>query len=209
MYCKKCHQQIEKNTITCPYCGFNNSNDYEIGNTTEIDISKINGYKKPPKKHKSDPVIVTLVAMIVIGTILITRFMMYDAKPKDDNFNATTTTKEVINTKEFKFDNIRLYYTLEFDKKKDTIYLIDNPDINIKIEKVTDERYYEIVNNNETLDTSLNTIDAKTYANENIYGYLIENNKKKYHITVNYVDNISEDTQASVNKIIKSIKIKE
>ena len=209
MYCKKCHKSINQNTIGCPYCGYNNSNDYDIGDTIEIDIAKINGSKKPPKKHKSDPVIVTLVAMIVIGSILVTRYLMYDSKSNDNSYYTTTTTKEVVNTKEFKLDNIRLYYTLEFDKDKNTIYLIDNKEINIKIDTIDNDEYYEIINNNEVLDVTLNTIEAKTYANDNVYGYLLENNKKKYHITVNYTDNISEEIQSSLDKIIKSIKIKE
>jgi hypothetical protein len=209
MYCKKCHKSINKNLINCPYCGFNNSNDYEIGDTTEINIAAINGFKEPPKKNKANPTTVTMIAILLIGSVLLVRYFMYDSKAHDDAYYTTTTTKEVVNTKEYKNGEIRLYYTLDFEVLDNVITNTYDNNITIKVEQIDDKAYDEIVNNNELLDATINEIETKTYANDNNYGYLLDVNNKKYHITVNYPVNTSEETLSSINKIINSLKIKE
>ena len=209
MYCKKCHKSINKNLINCPYCGYNNSNDFEIGDTTEINIAAINGHKDPPKKNKVNPTMVTMIAILLIGSVLLVRYTLYDSKAHDESYFTTTTTKEVVNTKEYKYDDIRLYYTLDFELKDNVITYIDNNAITIKVETIDDNTYEDIITNNELLDATINEIEAKTYANDNNYGYLLTANNKKYHIIVNYPNNISEEVLSSINKVINSLKIKE
>ena len=205
MYCKQCHKKINKSNINCPFCGFNNSNDLEMGKTTEIDLRLINGYKEPPNKHKADPKLITCIAILLIGSALGITYFLRDSKANDEIYYTTTTTKEIVSTKELSIGDFKFYYTPEFKKNNTTLYLNDNESINITYSIIDDSEYYEIMNNHETLDTALNTIDAKTYAEDNYYGYLIDYNNKKYHIVINYTDDISEEVQASINKILKSI----
>ena len=206
MYCKQCHKKIEKNVINCPYCGFNNSNDFEMGKTRELDLRLINGSKEPPNKHKSNPKIA--VAIVLIIGILVVAYFVNGTKSDDSNNYTSTTTKEIVNTKEFVIDNLTFYYPLEFDVDNNKLYYIQNSQINIVFNKISDTEYFDIVNNNEVLDTTLNELDAKTYANDNNYGYLLDINNNKYHIVINYTDDIEESVQASINKILKSLIIK-
>ena len=208
MYCKQCHKKIEKNVINCPYCGFNNSNDIEMGATRELDLRLINGYKEPPNKHKSNPKIVTAVAIVLIIGILVVAYFVNGTKSDDNNNYTSTTTKEIVNTKEFKIDNLTFYYPLEFDVDNNKLYYIQNSQINITFNKINDTEYFDVMNNNEVLDTTLNEIEAKTYANDNNYGYLLDISNNKYHIVINYTDDIEETVQASINKILKSLIIK-
>jgi hypothetical protein len=120
----------------------------------------------------------------------------------------TTTTKEVVNTKEFKVGNLRFYYPEEFDVDNNTIFLKDNHDINIVFNIIDEETYVDLLSNNELLDTELNDIEAETYANENNYGYLLDIKNTKYHIVINYTSDITEENQTQINKILKSILIK-
>jgi hypothetical protein len=208
MYCKRCHSKIEKNIINCPVCGFNNSNDFEMGKTTEIDIAAINGYKEPPNKNKTNPKIIFSIAIILILSILCIKSFITDTKSYDMDKYTTTTTKEVVNTKEFKVGNLRFYYPEEFDVENNTIFLKDNHDINIVFNIIDEETYVDLLSNNELLDTELNDIEAETYANENNYGYLLDIKNTKYHIVINYTSDITEENQTQINKILKSILIK-
>ena len=207
MYCKRCHKKIEKKNINCPYCGFNNNNDLEMGVTTEIDLSEIRNIKQT-NKHKDNKIIVAIGAILIIIATLVIAYLFNGNQNNNKIDYTTTTTKEVVNTKEYKIDNLVFYYTLEFELENNKLYLIDNHDINIIFNKVDDDEYFNVLNNNEILDTTLNTIDAKTYANDNNYGYLLDIEGKKYHIEINYTDDITEETQASMNKVLKSIIIK-
>ena len=208
MYCKHCHKRIDQNIINCPYCGFNNSNDFEIGKTTELDLRLINGYKEPPNKHKANPKFITVIAILLIGSALGITYLLRDSKANDEKYYTTTTTNEITSTKAYSIGDFKFYYTPEFSKDNNTLYLNENNSININYNVIDDTEYYEILNNHETLDTALNTIDAKTYAEDGKYGYLIDYNKKKYHIVINYTSDISEEVQASINKILKSITVK-
>ena len=208
MYCKQCHSKIAKNIINCPVCGFNNSNDFEMGKTTELDLAAINGHREPPNKNKGNPKIVMYVAILLILSTLGINYLVLNSKGNSEIVYTTTTTKEVVNTKEFKVGNLKFYYTLDFDAVDNRLYLIDDQDINIEFNVIDTNTYYEIINDNEILDTLLNDIEAKTYANDNNYGYLLDINETKYHIVINYDDKITEEVQASINKILKSIIIK-
>ena len=208
MYCKRCHSKIEKNTINCPVCGFNNSNDFEMGKTTEIDIAAINGYKETHNKNKTNPKIIFSIAIILILSILCIKSFITDTRSYDIDNYTTTTTKEVVNTKEFKVGNLRFYYPEEFDVENNTIFLKDNHDINIVFNIIDEETYVDLLSNNELLDTELNDIEAETYANENNYGYLLDIKNTKYHIVINYTSDITEENQTQINTILKSILIK-
>jgi predicted nucleic acid-binding Zn ribbon protein len=202
MECNNCHRSFNKNLTTCPYCGFNNINELNETKSSKIKLNKNN-------KRKNDPTMVTIVAIILIGTVLVCRYLMYDSKADDKSYLTNTTTKEVINKNEFKKNDLLLYFPLDFDKEKDTIYYIEDRSINVKVEIIDDEKVNEIITANEILSTNINNIDAKTYANNNNYGYLLTIKNNNYHIIVSYPDNTSEEILKSLNKIIESLKVKE
>ena len=216
MYCKKCHKTINKNTITCPYCGFNNSNDFEMGQTLELDLTEIN--KVPPmtreeKIHHKKIIIAT--AILLIGAVIVVQLLLFSNKgdPKEiTTTTTTTTTKEIIVDKEYKIDNLYFYYKDEdFLLEENKLIYKENNNYNISFSIIDNDTYDEIYNNNDMLETSLNETECVTYASidDKLYGYLLDINNKKYHILVNYEDMEHEEILASINATLKSLIIKQ
>ena len=208
MYCKQCHKKINKNTINCPYCGFNNSNDFEMGKTTEIDLSEINKtpYLTKEEKHHNR-IIVIIVAILVIGVVIILKFNSLNYKGDTPNYTSTTTT-EIITNKTYTIGDFIISYNNDFRMENNVLYYKENRSYSISFTIVDAEKYFELSTNNELLDTTLNEIECSTYALDNKYGYLIDYNNKKYHIEVNYLSEDNENIQSKLSNVLKTIKSK-
>ena len=70
MYCPECSNQIEKNEITCPYCGC------ELDDTMEMEI------RRPRVKAKTIVIICAAVVLLAAAAFLVLRILYFAENPR-------------------------------------------------------------------------------------------------------------------------------
>ena len=209
MYCKKCNTLVENEDLICPYCKFDNHEDFN--ETTEIYLDRISQrVNKVEEKKRNYKTVIILLIFIISGVIIF--YLVKDGKTLANNEEIVTTTQKIVilNTK-FNYKNIVLSYSNEnFGASTNTIFYKNNNNYNITTSIVDENNYNDIINSNELLDSKLGDVDVKTYANEESFSYLLTHKDENYLISVVYdnTDTDKEAIQLEISKILNSIELK-
>lgn len=205
MYCKNCNSLIENNESICPNCNYDNSNI--VSNESElkeiIDVKKINN---------KNPLLPITIMFLFLFTGIVCIYIIKDTKASSNKtIPATTTEASIILNNEFVLSDISLKYPDSFGTSANTIFYKNNNDYNIVIKNINELEYNELINSNETLNSTLGNIDTLTFANDYTYSHIFSYKDMYYNITVNYiVKETLENTkiQLEMAKIINSLQEK-
>ncbi len=203
MYCRKCKSLLQEDNHVCLKCGYDND--------TTVDLSDVVYKLNLPQKKQRHTTVLILFFVLAVG--IISFYLIKDSKAimEDDKLSIPKSTQVIQDVKKLKFEDIILEYPETFGKTASTIFYKNNANIYINVDVIEANEYNNLINGNECLDSTLGSINTKTFAEEGAYSHLFMLNNKYYKLVVHYPldDKIYTETiQLSISKILNSMKQK-